>query len=111
MKVEREAPLTPETPPILHEGAPHATMDRQYSKFQQKAIKNFYDNRESISLQRLGELVTDLYLAEKKSRASKWKQISAALNRLGVPQSEIDHLVSKDDPALLAKKVAELTGK
>jgi hypothetical protein len=86
-------------------------MDRQYSKFQQKAIKNYYDNRENISLQRLGELVTDLYLAEKKSRASKWKQIAAALERVGVPQSEIDHLVKKDDPALLAKKVSELTGK
>jgi hypothetical protein len=86
-------------------------MDRQYTKFQQKAIKNFYDNRETISLQRLGELVTDLYLAEKKARATKWKQISAALERVGVPQAEIDHLVKKDDPALLAKKVSELSGK
>ncbi len=86
-------------------------MDRQYSKFQQKAIKNFYDNRESISLQRLGELVTDLYLAEGKSRATKWKQIATALERSGVPKSEIDHLVKKDDPALLAKMVTELTGK
>ena len=86
-------------------------MDRQYSKFQQKAIKNFYDNREAISIQRLGELVTDLYLAEGKSRATKWKQISAALERLGVPATEIDHLVKKDDPQLLAKKVSEFSGK
>jgi hypothetical protein len=86
-------------------------MDRQYNKFQQKAIKNFYDNRESISLQRLGELVTDLYLAEGKSRATKWKQIAAALERLGVPKTEIDHLVKKDDPALLAKKVTEISSK
>jgi hypothetical protein len=86
-------------------------MDRQYTKFQQKAIKNFYDNRESISIQRLGELVTDLYLAEGKSRATKWKQIAAALQRLGVPKSEIEHLVKKDDPALLAKKVSALTSK
>jgi hypothetical protein len=86
-------------------------MDRQYSKFQQKAIKNFYDNRESISIQRLGELVTDLYLAEGKSRATKWKQIAVALGRLGVPASEIEHLVKKDDAAQLAKKVAELSGK
>lgn len=86
-------------------------MDRQFSKFQQKAIKNFYDNRESISLQRVGELVTDLYLAEGKSRATKWKQIAAAMERLGVPKTEIDHLVKKDDPALLAKKVSELSGK
>jgi hypothetical protein len=86
-------------------------MDRQYSKFQQKAIKNFYDNRESISIQRLGELVTDLFLAEGKSRATKWKQITAALARLGVPEAEIAHLVKKDDPQLLAAKVTELTGK
>jgi len=86
-------------------------MDRQYSKFQQKAIKNFYENRESISLQRLGELVTDLYLAEGKSRVTKWKQIAAAMERLGVPKTEIDHLVKKDDPALLAKKVTEISSK
>jgi hypothetical protein len=87
------------------------TMDRQYSKFQQKAIKSFYDNREAISIQRLGELVTDLYLAEGKSRATKWKAIAAALGRLGVPEAEVAHLMKKDDPALLAKKVSELTGK
>jgi len=86
-------------------------MDRQYTKFQQKAIKNFYDNRENISLQRLGELVTDLYLAEGKGRATKWKTIAASLERLGVPATEIQQLVKKDDPALLAKKVAELTSK
>ena len=86
-------------------------MDRQYSKFQQKAIKNYYDNREAISIQRLGELVTDLYLAEGKSRATKWKAIAAALGKLGVPESEIAQLVKKDDPALLAKKVTELSGK
>jgi hypothetical protein len=86
-------------------------MDRQYTKFQQKAIKNFYDNRESISIQRLGELVTDLYLAEGKSRATKWKQITAAMEKLGVPKTEIEHLIKKDDVALLAKKVTELTSK
>jgi hypothetical protein len=86
-------------------------MDRQYTKYQQKAIKNFYDNREAISLQRLGELVTDLYLAEGKSKAAKWKQVQAALERLGVPAAEVAHLVKKADPALLAKKVAELMDK
>ena len=49
-------------------------MAKQYSKYQQKIIKSYYDNREAISLQRLGELVTDLYLAEGKARETKWKQ-------------------------------------
>ena len=86
-------------------------MAQQFSKHVQIKIKNFYDNRESISLQRLGELVTDLYLAEGKSRATKWKQIATALERLAVPKTEIEHLMKKDDVALLAKKVTELTGK
>jgi hypothetical protein len=84
-------------------------MDRQYSKFQQRAIKNFYENRDAISIQRLGELVTDLYLAEGKGRAAKWKQIAAALARLGVPEAEVVHLMKKDDPQLLARKVNELS--
>ena len=83
-------------------------MTKNYSKYQQKIIKNYYDNRESISLQRLGELVTDLYLAEGKTRATKWKQAAGALEKLGVKQAEITQLLKHDDPARLAKKVEEL---
>jgi len=86
-------------------------MDRQYSKFQQRAIKNYYDNREAISLQRLGELVTDLYLAEGKARQTKWKQAATALEKAGVPKSRIEHLLETDDPELLAKLVKQLQSK
>jgi hypothetical protein len=86
-------------------------MDRQYTKFQQKAIKNFYDNREAISLQRLSELVTDLYLSEGKGRERQWKYIVAALQKLGIPAARIEHLQKQDDPKLLAKLVEELMAK
>ena len=33
------------------------------SSYQQKAISNYYKNRDAIMMQRLGELVTDLFLA------------------------------------------------
>ena len=39
------------------------------SKHQQKIIKNYYQNREAISLQRLSELVSELYLAEGKAHS------------------------------------------
>jgi hypothetical protein len=87
------------------------SMDKQYTKFQQRAIKNFYDNREAISLQRLSELVTELYLAEGKGRERQWKFIVAALKKLGLPEQRIDHLQKKDDPKLLAKLVEELMAK
>ena len=85
--------------------------DRQYSKHQRQIIKNYYQNREALSLQRLSELVTELYLAKGKARAKQWKNIVAALEKLEIPQSRIDHLVKADNPALLARLVEELMAK
>ena len=82
-----------------------------YSKHQQKIIKNYYDNRGAISLQRLSELVTDLYLAEGKARETKWKQAVGALEKLGIPQKQILHLRQQDNPSLLAKLVEEFMAK
>ena len=82
-------------------------MDRQYSKYQQKQIKNFYDNREAVGLQRLSELVTELYLAEGKKRARQWDYIVAALAKLGMKEDRIQHLREQDDPQVLAKVVEE----
>jgi len=86
-------------------------MDKKYSKHQQRIIKNYYENREAISLQRLSELVTDLYLAEGKARERQWKYIIASLEKLGLPEERIEHLRTKDDPRLLAKLVEELMAK
>jgi hypothetical protein len=81
------------------------------SKYQQKIIKNYYNNQGAISLQRLGELITELYLAEGKARAKQWQYIVGALEKLKVPQSRIDHLIKQDNPALLAKLLEELLAK
>jgi hypothetical protein len=86
-------------------------MDQKYSKHQQKIIKSYYENRESISLQRLSELVTELYLAEGKGRERQWKYIVGALEKLGLPKERIEHLRKQDNPALLAKLVEELMAK
>lgn len=87
-------------------------MDNQkYSKYQQKVIKNYYEHREAISLQRLSELVTELYLAEGKARERQWKFIVGALEKLRLPKERIEHLRKKDDPKLLANLVEELMTK
>ena len=82
-----------------------------FSKHQQKIIKNYYDNKDAIALQKLSEHVTELYLAEGKARERRWGHIVTALKKLNLPQSRIDHLREKDDPTLLAKLVEELMGK
>lgn len=86
-------------------------MDKKFSKHQQKIIKNYYDNRDAISLQRLSELVTELYLSEGKSRERQWKYIVGVLGKIGLPAERIELLRQKDDPRLLAKLVEELMAK
>ena len=86
-------------------------MPKKHTKHQQRIIKNYYENREAISLQRLSELVTELYLAEGKKRAQQWGYIVTALEKLEIPTSRIEHLKKQDDPSLLAKLVEELLAK
>ncbi|REK19243.1 MAG: hypothetical protein DWQ37_02120 [Planctomycetota bacterium] len=81
------------------------------SKYQDKIIKNYSQNRDAIALQRLGELVTELYLAEGKARERKWKSVAGAMEKLEIPQKRIEHLVAQDNPALVAKLVEELMAK
>lgn len=80
----------------------------EFSKHQQNIIKRYYDNREAIGLQRLSELVTELYLAEGKKREKQWDLIDKALAKCGVKPDRIARLRQQDDPALVAKIVEEL---
>jgi hypothetical protein len=81
------------------------------TKYQQKIIKNYYQNYDAIALQRLGEQVTELYLAEGKARARLWEQTTKSLEKLKIPASRIKRIVESDDPALLAKLLEELLAK
>ena len=78
------------------------------SKYQQNIIKNFYENRESISLQRAQEIVTDLYLSEGKKRLKYWKSLEGHLQKLDVKQQTIDRLIEQDDPQLAAQLITKL---
>ena len=86
-------------------------MAGDYTPYQQKTIKRYYNNQDTIQTQRLAELVTELYLSEGKKRQKAWQAAAAAMKKLGVPQSRIDHLLQRSDPALLAEVVKELEAK
>jgi len=81
---------------------------RNYSKYQQDIISRYYENIKSISLQRLGELLTELYLAEdpvKKERL--WQKIKKAMEQLKVPPKIIEHIMAKRDIEVLAKNLQD----
>lgn len=81
------------------------------TKFQAKVIKSYYNNRDEIAVQRLQELITDLYLSEGKKRAQHWKNAITHLEALKVPPQQIDHLVKTDKPELVAKLLENLAKK
>ena len=81
------------------------------TKYQQNIIKRYYQNRDAILTQRLGEQVTELYLAEGKARDKVWKRVVGTLEKLKIPKTRIDHLVKTDNPSLVAKLLEELLAK
>jgi hypothetical protein len=81
---------------------------QNYSPHQQKIIKRYYENIDQISLQRLSEVVGDLYLAEGKKREKLWQTAAACMEKLGVPAARIEHLVKEKKPELIANLVKEM---
>jgi hypothetical protein len=80
-----------------------------YSKHQQGIIKRYYANIDRIGVQKLSELVTELYLASDKKREKLWKTAVSTMERMGVPKDRIDHIVGSKKPELLAALVQELS--
>ena len=81
------------------------------SNYQDRVIRNYYQNRDEIMLQRLGELVTDLYLAEGAKQTRLWKRVAEILEKLKIPQDQIQHLVRSGNPALVANLLKKLLEK
>lgn len=73
-----------------------------FSKHQQGIIKRYYRNLDKIQAQRLSELVTEIYLAEGKKLEKLWISAMECMKKLEFPQAQIDSILSKRDPALLA---------
>jgi len=86
-----------------------ASIVADYSKHQQSIIKNYYENRENIAIQRVQELVTELFLSEGKKRKTQWDRLEKHLLKLEVKQKTIDSLREKDDPQLVAKLAQRLS--
>lgn len=82
-----------------------------YSKHQQGIIKRYYSNSDTIQLQKLGEKVTELYLADGKKRDKLWASVEGILRKLEVPASRIEHVMNEKNVEMLARLVQELQGK
>ena len=79
-----------------------------HTPYQRKIIDRYYRNFDSIKLQRLSELATELYLAEGKKLDRLWVQVEASLRKLEVKEPKITELLSRRDPAMLVSILKEI---
>lgn len=80
-----------------------------YSEYQKKVIRNFYDNKDLRLVQKLGELVSNLYLETgEKKRETGWKKIGKILSDLKVHPGEVEYLTKDKDLSLISKKLDEM---
>jgi len=81
---------------------------REYSSYQKKLIERYYDNRDAIMLGKLQELASELFLADTdKKRERLWERVEQAMKQLKVKDAIAAHILSKRDPAILAKNVED----
>ncbi|MEN6307283.1 MAG: hypothetical protein ABFD91_05950 [Anaerohalosphaeraceae bacterium] len=81
---------------------------RDYTKYQQKIISNYYQNMDTMALQRLQELVTELFLADTdKKRQRLWEQAEKAIEKLDIKPAIKKHILESRDVQVLAKNVNE----
>ncbi|MHC4738151.1 MAG: hypothetical protein ACYS9Y_04510 [Planctomycetota bacterium] len=76
------------------------------SEHQKKLISNYYKNLDTIMLQRLGELVTELYLAKTDGQKKiLWQRVHKAMENLKIAPAIIKHIMAKKDIEILAKNL------
>ena len=82
---------------------------KAYTRYQQKIIKGYYDNKDIRLIQKLGELVSCLYVeTDGKKRESGWKKIKKILLDLKVHPNEVEFLTKDKDLSGISKKIAQM---
>ncbi len=79
-----------------------------HSKHQIGVIGRYYDHLDTIMLQKLGELVTELYLADTQAKQSRlWQRAHKAMVKLKVAPAIIEHIMEKRNVEILAKNLQD----
>lgn len=82
------------------------------SAYQKEVISRYYDNLDTIMLQKLGELVTELYLADTAAKKERlWQRAHKAMVKLKVPPAIINHIMQKRNVEILAKNLQDWLAK
>ncbi|MHC5210019.1 MAG: hypothetical protein ACYTG2_04810 [Planctomycetota bacterium] len=83
---------------------------RELTPHQKGIVKRYYEHRDTLALQRLGEIVSDLYVATSEARIKRaWGSVQKHLLAAGVHPHQAETIVAERDLGALARLVAELS--
>ena len=81
---------------------------RDYSEHQQKIISKYYSNLDTLMLQKLQALVSELYLADSDKKEDRlWQRVQQAMENLKIPSPIMEHILRTRDVEILAKNLQE----
>ena len=82
---------------------------RHYSSYQKGVIKRYYENKDTLMRQKLGEIVSELYVCESEKKAARlWKSAHTALLQAGVIEARAAKVTGPRDLEGLARLVGEI---
>jgi len=80
----------------------------EYSKHQRGIIKRYYDNRDTIALNKLSEALSNLYLETSETKIKRtWTSVCAQLVACGIPKKRADEIVADRDIDILAQIIQD----
>lgn len=81
-------------------------MAKEYNDYQKKVIRDYYGNIDKIALEKLQELVAEIYLADGPEKKMKlWQKVAAAMKQLKIKPPVAEHILKQKDPQILAKNI------
>ncbi len=79
-----------------------------HSRYQAGVIFRYYGHLDTIMLQKLGELVTELYLAETAAKRDRlWQRAHKAMIKLKIKPAIIGHIMEKRSVEILARNLQD----
>ncbi|MCX5645739.1 MAG: hypothetical protein NTZ17_13840 [Phycisphaerae bacterium] len=79
-----------------------------YSEHQQRIISKYYNQLDTIMLQKLQELIGELYLADTDAKRNRlWQRVRKAMLNLKLPDELIEHIMAKKDVETLARNLQD----
>jgi len=82
---------------------------KDFTPYQQGLIKRYYEHRDTLALQKLGEIVSDLYLETSEAKIARaWKAAYKQMLAAGVHAHEAGTILKERDLGALARLVARI---